>query len=86
MQDREPAGLNGGPAVADIDADIVARRHLPAELAIDVVVIVQVRQQRHGGRRYSVNAARSSRTPYPFLSSGSARISVQYTLYLDCGV
>ena len=41
MQDGEPVGLERRPAVADIDADIVARRHLPAELAIDVVVVVR---------------------------------------------
>ena len=48
MQDGEPRGIGVCPAVADIDADIVARRHLPAELAIDVVVIVEMRQHRHG--------------------------------------
>jgi len=40
MQNGEPIGLGVSPAVADIDADIVAYRHLPAKLAIDVVVIV----------------------------------------------
>ena len=48
VQDGEPAGLSLRPAVADIDADIVARRHLPAELAIDVVVIGEAGQHRHG--------------------------------------
>ena len=59
MQDGEPAGLARRPAVADIDADIVARRHLPAELAIDVVVIVQARQHRHGGADASQSNARA---------------------------
>ena len=50
MQDGEPAGLLRRPAVADIDADIVTRRHLPAELAIDVVVGFKARQHRHGAQ------------------------------------
>ena len=61
VQDREPVRLLRRPAVADIDADIVARRHLPAELAIDVVVIVQARQHRHGTRRL-VSRAREVQT------------------------
>ena len=31
VDEREAFRLRGRPAVADIDADIVARRHLPAE-------------------------------------------------------
>src|SRR5690348_4752273 len=38
MQDGEPAGLALGPAVANVDADVVLRRNLPTELAIDLVV------------------------------------------------
>ena len=50
MQDGEPVRLVHRPAVADIDADIVARRDIPAELAIDFVVIVETRQHRHGAQ------------------------------------
>ena len=44
MQDGEPAGIGGRPAVANIDADIDARRHLPAKGAGNVVVIVEIGQ------------------------------------------
>ena len=47
MQDGEPAWIGGRPAVADIGADIDARRHLPAEGTGNVVEIVEIGQHRH---------------------------------------
>src|SRR6185312_2475410 len=48
-QDGEPAGLVLGPAVADVDADVVLGRKLPTELAIDLVVAGSA-GQKHAAR------------------------------------
>ncbi len=42
VQNGESAGLARRPAVADVDADIVARRDRPAEIAIERVVVFGV--------------------------------------------
>lgn len=39
MQNREPARIARGPAVADVDADVVAGRDAPAEIGDETVVI-----------------------------------------------
>ena len=41
-------GSRAAQRVADIDADVVARRHMPAELAIERVVVARV--GKHGRR------------------------------------
>ena len=41
VEDRSAARLARGPAVADVDADIVARRHAPAERAIERRVVAR---------------------------------------------
>src|SRR6476659_4080539 len=42
--EREPAGVPFRPSVADLDADIELRRHLPAELADNLVVTRALRR------------------------------------------
>ena len=44
VEDREPAGINVGPLVADIDADVVARKLRPAKFAVQLVVVADVRK------------------------------------------
>ena len=46
VEDREPVRIGLGPLVADIDADVVARKLRPAEFAVQLVVVADVRQ--HG--------------------------------------
>src|SRR4029077_13950425 len=48
VQNGETIRLFLSPAVADIDADIVAGRHRPAKLAIKGVVVLDAGQHRHG--------------------------------------
>ena len=46
MDDRWPRRIGGSPAVADINADIVASRDLPREAAAEFVVISKLGQHR----------------------------------------
>ena len=51
VEDGDTAGLAGGPAVAYVDTDIVVRRHLPAERAVERVVVARGRQDVRGIHR-----------------------------------
>ena len=53
VQDGEPIRFARRPAVADVDADVVTRRYLPAELAIERIVVLDARQYRHGAKLVS---------------------------------
>jgi hypothetical protein len=44
MDDRKTIRLGRGPAVADIDADIVARESGPLKFAIKRVVVAEMRK------------------------------------------
>ena len=44
VQDGEAAGLGVGPFVATVDANVIARRNFPAELAREGVEVFGVRQ------------------------------------------
>ncbi len=46
VKQRKPAGFAIGPAVAHVDADVIALRHLPAERAIKRAVVMDIRK--HG--------------------------------------
>src|SRR5690606_1916147 len=59
MQDGETLRLLRRPAVADIDADIVPRRQLPAELADELVIGVGA--GKHAGRNAIKSAGLSQR-------------------------
>ena len=50
--DRELAGLAIGPAIAYLDADVEFRRNLPAESAVNLVVVAARRQ--HAGEAREV--------------------------------
>jgi hypothetical protein len=47
VQNGEAARIERRPFVADIDANVVARRNIPAELTIDIVVMGQIGKHRH---------------------------------------
>ena len=61
MHDRDAARIERRPAVADIHADIVIGRNLPAELAIELVVILDLRK--HDTRRAKPIAPDCARKP-----------------------
>ena len=48
--ERKLARIALRPAVADLDADVELRRHLPAELAVQFVVAAALRQ--HAAKNY----------------------------------
>jgi hypothetical protein len=49
----KPIRLFLRPAIADVDPNVVAGRHLPAKLTIEGVVILDARKNRHGARLVS---------------------------------
>jgi hypothetical protein len=44
VQDREPTRIGLRPLVADIDADVVTGELRPAKLAVERIVVVDIRQ------------------------------------------
>ena len=54
VEDGNAARFGLRPAVADVDADIVARRHLPAERTVERIVVA--RSGKHGGANIAAKA------------------------------
>ena len=61
MHDRDPPRIQSCPAIADIDADIVIGRNLPAELAIERVVVLDL--WKHDTRRAKPIVPERARKP-----------------------
>jgi len=53
VENCQPIRLLLRPAIADVDPYVVTGRHLPAKLAIEGLVILDARKNRHGGRLVS---------------------------------